>query len=118
MARRIHQHAQLNAKELAAFLGFESDWVVRAIKKANWHLHEQGIEPLIFTGRFSTAAKVSRWLDDHPDFVAGQIHRRGVGVISSWADSKPSSVEFPPDQNLAHQCSPANLPAANVGKSC
>lgn len=70
---------RLDCVKLAAALGFESEWVVRGVKKANRLLAFQGKESLIFTGRYSTLAKVSDWLDQHPEFVASHVlapHRR------------------------------------------
>lgn len=63
-------HQRLDGVALTKALGFKSPWVVPAVKKANKRLAEQGKEALIFTGRYSTPAKVSQWLDEHPDFVA------------------------------------------------
>lgn len=64
---------RLDGMALTKALGFKSAWVVPAVKKANAHLAAQGREALIFTGRYSTPAKVSKWLDDHPDFVARHV---------------------------------------------
>lgn len=62
----------LNGKDLALALGLKSPWVIRAVKKANQMLASQGREELIFTGRYSTPAKISRWLEEHQGFVARQ----------------------------------------------
>lgn len=62
----------LNGVELSKATGL-GEWVIRAIKKANKLFAAQGREPLIFTGRYSTPAKVSKWFDDHPDFVATRV---------------------------------------------
>lgn len=72
------QHQLLNGRDLARVLfGNEDDvestrgeWTIYGIKKANKILAGQGREELIFTGRYSTPAKVSAWLAAHPDFVA------------------------------------------------
>lgn len=64
---------RLDGVALTKALGFKSPWVVPAVKKANATFAAQGREPLIFTGRYSTPAKVSKWLDDHPDFVARHV---------------------------------------------
>lgn len=64
---------RLDGVALTKALGFKSPWVVPAVKKANAIFAAQGREPLIFTGRYSTPAKVSQWLDDHPDFVARHV---------------------------------------------
>jgi hypothetical protein len=61
---------RLDGLALTKALGFKSAWVVPAVKKANARLAAAGTEPLIFTGRYSTPAKISQWLDEHPDFVA------------------------------------------------
>lgn len=66
------RHQLGNARQLARALGC-SEWVIYGVKKANRIRAGQTGEPLIFTGRFSTVAKVQRWLDDHPDFVANQV---------------------------------------------
>lgn len=62
----------LNGVELAEATGL-GEWVIYAIKKANKLFAAQGKEPLIFTGRYSTPAKVSQWFADHPDFVATRV---------------------------------------------
>lgn len=69
---------RMNAVKLAAALGFESTWVIRGIKKANAIFAAQGREPLIFSGRYSTPAKVSDWLDVHPEFVASWVLRKAA----------------------------------------
>ncbi len=76
MSRR---HLQLNGREIAKelFGGTDEDqrgeWVVYGIKKANAIFAKRGEEALIFTGRYSTPAKVEQWLTDHPTFVANQV---------------------------------------------
>jgi hypothetical protein len=62
---------RLNSKQLAQALGC-GVWVIYGVKKANRIFAAQGREPMIFTGWLSTPAKVSRWLDAHPDFVASR----------------------------------------------
>lgn len=64
---------QLDGTKLTAALGFQSTWVISAIKKANAIFAAQGKEDLIFTGRYSTPAKVTKWLDAHPGFVASHV---------------------------------------------
>jgi hypothetical protein len=64
---------RLDGVALTKAFGFKSPWVVPAVKKANAALAAQGKETLIFTGRYSTPAKVSQWLDEHPDFVARHV---------------------------------------------
>lgn len=66
---------RLDGRGLATALGMKSAWTIQGIKKSNAILHAQDPvkEPLIFTGRYSTPAKVARWLDDHPDFVANRV---------------------------------------------
>jgi GAF domain-containing protein len=64
---------RLDGVALTKALGFKSTWVVPAVKKANAHLAAQGKEALIFTGRYSTPAKITQWLDEHPDFVANHV---------------------------------------------
>jgi hypothetical protein len=63
---------QLNGLALARELNC-GEWVIYGIKKANRLFHAQGLEPLIFIGRYSTTKKISTWLEAHPDFVAGQV---------------------------------------------
>lgn len=69
----------LNAKRLAAFMGFESDWTIRAVKKANALAADRGEEKRIFNGRYSTARRVMRWLDAHPDFCATHVLTNRTG---------------------------------------
>lgn len=66
---------RLDGRALATALGFKGSWIIQGIKKANAILHGQDPvkEPLIFTGRYSTPAKVARWMDEHPAFVANQV---------------------------------------------
>lgn len=66
-------HQRLDGLALTKALGFKSPWVVPAVKKANAAFAAQGSEALIFTGRYSTPAKISTWLDAHPDFVARRV---------------------------------------------
>ena len=61
---------RLDCVKLAETMGLNSPWVIYGVKKANRLLAAEGKEELIFCGRFSTPAKVSAWLDAHPDFVA------------------------------------------------
>ena len=63
----------LNSLDLATALGLAGPWLIYGIKKANRQLAAQGSEPLIFSGRYSTPAKVSAWLDAHPEFVAKRV---------------------------------------------
>ena len=84
MSYRITPDSLLNAKRLAAFMGFGSDWTIRAVKKANALAAEQGAEKLIFNGRYSTARRVMRWLDAHPDFCAAH-------VLTNRSESQPST---------------------------
>lgn len=65
------QHQRMNGVELGAALNL-GEWVVSGIKKANRLFAAQRGEALIFSGRYSTPAKVSAWLDAHPDFVASR----------------------------------------------
>ncbi len=62
----------MNGVALAEATGL-GEWVVYGIKKANKIFAAQGRESLIFTGRYSTPAKVKQWLADHPDFVATRV---------------------------------------------
>ncbi len=61
------------ATALARHLGFKTTWVVAAVKRANKVLATQGKETLIFTGRYSTPAKVLHWIETHTDFVARHV---------------------------------------------
>lgn len=65
--------ARLNAREIAQELGFKSDFVIRAVKKANKTLAATTGEDLIFVGRYSTPRKAAQWIDTHPDFVASHV---------------------------------------------
>ena len=86
------QHQRLNGVQLACALGF-GEWVIKGIKKANALFAQQGRETLIFTGRYSTPAKVSKWLDDHPDFVASQVlapqRRRAAAAVPARPPLQP-----------------------------
>ena len=62
----------LNGKSIAAALGC-GEWIIYGVKKANKIFAGRGLEPLIFTGRLSTPARVAAWLEAHPDFVANQV---------------------------------------------
>jgi hypothetical protein len=66
------QHRRLNCVDLAVALGM-SAWQLYGVKKANRLFAKQNLEPLIFSGRYSTPAKVAAWLDAHPDFSAGRV---------------------------------------------
>lgn len=68
----MSSHSRLNARQIAEELGCGL-WIVRGVKKANRLFAEQGKEDLIFTGFYSTPAKVGKWLDDHPQFVAAKV---------------------------------------------
>jgi hypothetical protein len=85
----MNRDARLNAKQLAAELGC-GEYVVYAVKKANRMLVEQGAEKPIFSGRLSTPGKVSKWLDDHPDFVARRVLRKMPG--QSGTPSNPAAT--------------------------
>lgn len=86
------RHKQLNSVGLAAATGL-GEWVVRGIKKANRVLHETKGEPLIFTGRFSTPAKVAAWLEAHPDFVARRVLLRPK--VAAPAPAVPPAAPAP-----------------------
>lgn len=62
----------LNSKGLAEALGC-STWLIGGVKKRNAELAAQGLEEPIFTGRYSTPSKVSRWLADHPEFIPTNV---------------------------------------------
>jgi hypothetical protein len=62
----------LNGLALAAATGL-GGWVIYGIKKANKLFAAQGLEPLIFTGRYSTPKKIAAWLETHPHFVARHV---------------------------------------------
>ena len=96
-------HARLNSRRLAQALNFDSPWVIAGIKKANRMYHEQGREELIFTGRYSTPAKINRWLDDHPEFVASHFlapQRRRPLLPYSCHTSRPHSSANVPRSSL------------------
>lgn len=63
----------MNCLDLAIALGLKGPWIIYGIKKANRQRHAQGRELLIFSGRYSTPARVAAWLESHPDFVANQV---------------------------------------------
>lgn len=73
--RQPGRHDRLNCVRIAEVLGC-GVYIVRAVKKANRLLAKQGRERAIFSGWYSTPAKVDRWLDDHPGFVARDILKR------------------------------------------
>lgn len=62
----------LDGVKLAAATGL-GEWSIYGIKKANKIFHRESGEALIFTGRYSTPAKITKWIDAHPDFVARHI---------------------------------------------
>lgn len=62
----------LNGKALAAACGC-GEWTIYGIKKSNRIAHSQSRERLIFTGRLSTPAKINAWLEEHPEFIPGQV---------------------------------------------
>jgi transcriptional regulator len=66
------RNSWLNGKSIAEALGC-SEWTVYAVKKANKEFAQQAREALIFTGRLSTPAKVSAWLQSHPDFIPSRV---------------------------------------------
>lgn len=78
------KHTRLNALQIAAALNL-GEWVVYGVKKANRIFAENGKEDLIFTGRYSSPAKVMKWLDEHPDFVANQV----LAPVRKAAKPKP-----------------------------
>jgi hypothetical protein len=63
---------RLNSMQLAAALGCGLH-LIAGVKKANAMAAAAGIEPLIFTGRYSTPGQVSDWLDSHRSFVARRV---------------------------------------------
>lgn len=74
---------RMDGVDLAAATGL-GIWGIYGIKKANKLFFKQGIDPaLIFTGRYCTPAKISTWLDAHPDFVANQS-MSGSQLGRSW----------------------------------
>lgn len=87
------KHKLLDGVRLAQATGLGA-WVVYGVKKANKIFHGQGREPLIFTGRYSTPAKLAAWLDAHPDFVASQVLRKPTAA----AAATPA-----PDKHLPHR---------------
>ena len=58
-----------------------SEWTLRAIKRAS-----RGQPDSPFSGRLTTAARLSRWLESHPDFVPTSIL---VGQGGHGNDSHP-----------------------------
>lgn len=105
-------HKRLDCVKLAAALGFDSEWVVRGVKKANRLLHKQGKEPLIFTGRYSTPAKVSRWLDEHQEFVA--THYLAPQRRKKKQQQQKKGQEGSPAQSAA----PKHQPVSAAGTPC
>lgn len=68
----MNSEKYLDGRRLAEATGL-GEWVIYGVKKANKIFAEQGREPLIFTGRYSTPKKVSAWIDAHPDFIARHV---------------------------------------------
>jgi hypothetical protein len=62
----------MNGRALAAATGL-GVWCIYGIKKANKIFHASRGEPLIFSGLYSTPAKISDWLESHPDFIARHV---------------------------------------------
>lgn len=85
MKLRITADSMLNSKRLAEFMGYQSRWVISAIKKANAMAAARGEEKLIFSGRYSTARRIMRWLDQHPDFCASHV------LTNRQTESRPST---------------------------
>ena len=81
------QHKLMNSVALAAATGLGS-WGISGVKKANKLFHAEKGEPLIFTGRYSTPAKILHWIETHPDFIA----RR---VLAPRKSSAPASLLSP-----------------------
>lgn len=68
----MNNEKHMNGRALAEATGL-GQWVIYGIKKANKLLAQQGREPAIFTGRYSTPKKIAAWVETHPDFIARHV---------------------------------------------
>ncbi len=97
---------RMDGVDLSAATGL-GIWGIYGIKKANKLFFKQGIDPaLIFTGRYCTPAKISAWLDAHPDFVANQVldpkrRKKAPGADAAEATAPASATRRPRPQRRA-----------------
>jgi hypothetical protein len=87
-------HDPLDAIKLARAMSW-SQWQIYAVKKANATLAAEGLESLIFTGRYSTVAQIRKWLREHPTFVASQVHRKKKEPDGTPPDQRPAASGRP-----------------------
>ena len=92
---------RMDGVELAAATGLGT-WGIYGIKKANKLFFKQGIDKaLIFSGRYSTPAKITAWMDEHPNFVANQVldpkrKKKDKDAATPDAATAPADAARPP----------------------